>query len=170
MLNSAGGESGASESWSWSLTTSSSRMESRLSINQTGTPLERHTPDLTITPCLMIRVPGRGPSIPGAAGSRHLHAHAQHVCKGFKCLVPALLMGSKFFQSLCVPIPHQRTVLVHQLKTQSHIASMFISHFNAQNIGQPGLFQFGRATATITSANSIHVLKRFKFLFRLPTG
>jgi len=25
-------------------------MESRLSINQTGTPLERHTPDLTITP------------------------------------------------------------------------------------------------------------------------
>src|SRR5699024_7718065 len=29
--------------------TSSSRMESRLSINQTGTPLERHTPDLTIT-------------------------------------------------------------------------------------------------------------------------
>src|SRR5690625_4585362 len=49
MLNSAGGESGASESWSWSLTTSSSRMESRLSINQTGTPLERHTPDLTIT-------------------------------------------------------------------------------------------------------------------------
>src|SRR5690625_7891960 len=24
-------------------------MESRLSINQTGTPLERHTPDLTIT-------------------------------------------------------------------------------------------------------------------------
>src|SRR5690625_7997496 len=50
MLRSAGGESGASESWSWSLTTSSSRMESRLSINQTGTPLERHTPDLTITP------------------------------------------------------------------------------------------------------------------------
>src|SRR5690625_2547997 len=49
MLKSAGGESGASESWSWSLTTSSSRMESRLSINQTGTPLERHTPDLTIT-------------------------------------------------------------------------------------------------------------------------
>src|SRR5690625_5877958 len=50
MLKSAGGESGASGSWSWSLTTSSSRMESRLSINQTGTPLERHTPDLTITP------------------------------------------------------------------------------------------------------------------------
>ena len=30
-------------------------MESRLSINQTGTPLERHTPDLTITP-LEVRI------------------------------------------------------------------------------------------------------------------
>src|SRR5690625_5858705 len=49
MLKSAGGVSGAAESWSWSLTTSSARMESRLSINQTGTPLERQTPDLTIT-------------------------------------------------------------------------------------------------------------------------
>src|SRR5690625_2072035 len=57
MLKSAGGESGASESWSWSLTTSSSRMESRLSINQTGTPLERHTPDLTITLPALVRGP-----------------------------------------------------------------------------------------------------------------